>query len=55
MRNYFQNGRRMHRLILCQNYMIFPLVLYPLPPYFEVVYCFFVVTVAEGWLLLDIR
>ena len=32
--------RRVHRFILCQNYMIFPLVLYP--PYFEAVYCFIV-------------
>ena len=28
----------MHRFILCQNYMMLPLVLYP--PYFEAVYCF---------------
>ena len=27
----FRNGRRVHRFILCQNYLMFPLVLYPLP------------------------
>ena len=50
----YVNGRRVHRFILCQNYMMFPLVLYP-PPlnYFEAVYCLF--AVAEGWLLLDIE
>ena len=38
---YFRNGRRVHRFILCQNYiMMFPLVLYP-PPYFEAEYCLF--------------
>ena len=30
--------RRVHRFILCLNYMMFPLVLYP--PSFEAVYCY---------------
>ena len=34
----FRNGRRVHRFILCQNYMMFLLVLTP-PPYFEAEYC----------------
>ena len=34
------NGRRVHRFILCQNYMMFLLVLNP-PPYFEAEYCLF--------------
>ena len=35
----FGNGLRVERLILYQNYMVFPLVLSP-PPSFEAVYCF---------------
>ena len=31
----------MHRFILCQNYMMFLLVLNPPPPYFEAEYCLF--------------
>ena len=31
----------MHRFILCQNYMMFLLVLYPPPPYLEAEYCLF--------------
>ena len=34
-----QNGHRVHRFILCLNYMMFPLVLSP-RPLFEAVYCF---------------
>ena len=33
-----RNGRRVHRFIHSQNYMMFPLVLKT--PYFEAVYCF---------------
>ena len=36
---FFRNVRRVHRFILCQTYMMFPLVLYP-PPSFEAVYCY---------------
>ena len=32
-------GLRVHRFILCQNYMMFPLVCNAPPPYFEAVYC----------------
>ena len=46
----FRNGRRVHRFLLCQNYMMFPLVLYP--PCFRQFIAIF--AVAEGWLLLDI-
>ena len=38
----FRNGRRVHRFILCQNYMMFLLILYP-PPLFW------------GWILLILR
>ena len=34
----FRNDRRVHRFILCQNYMMFPLVLPP--PSYEAVNCF---------------
>ena len=36
--------------ILCQFYMILPLLLYP-PPYYR--QCIFIFAVAKGWLLLD--
>ena len=38
MRNYFPNVRQVNCFILCLNYMMFPLVLYP--PSFEAVYCY---------------
>ena len=44
----FRNVRRVHRIILCLNYMMFPLVLY-LPLFWGNVFA-----VVEGWLLLDI-
>ena len=47
----FRNVRRVHRFILCLNYMMIPLVLYPLPLLRQ---CIATFTVAEGWLLLDI-
>ena len=40
-----------YRFILCQNYMMFPLVLPP-PPILRL--CIALFAVAEGWLLLDI-
>ena len=43
----------LHRLIICQNYMMFPSVLNP--PYFEVVYYFIYgfrkVAVARYWMI----
>ena len=48
----FRNVRRVHRFILCQNYMMFPLVLNPPPPILRL--CIDLFAVAKGWLLLDI-
>ena len=42
----------MHRFILCQNYMMFRLVLYPLPHLRQCIVA--LSAFAEGWLLLDI-
>ena len=50
--DFFRNDRRVHRFIICQNYMMFPLVLYPPPPILRL--CIVLFVVAEGWLLLDI-
>ena len=47
---FFRNGRRVHRFILCQYYMMFSLFLYP-PPIFRLCIALFVV--AEMLLLLD--
>ena len=51
MWNYFPYGRQVHRFILYQNYMKFPLVLYPHPILRLGIALF---AVAEGWLLLNI-
>ena len=48
----FQSGRRVHRFMLCQNVVVFPLVLYPPLPVLGL--CVALFAVAEGWLLLDI-
>ena len=37
---HFRNVRRVHRFILCLNYMRFPVVLYFSPPSFESVLCY---------------
>ena len=50
MRNYFRNVHRVHRFILCLNYMMFPLV----PPPSLLMHCVAIFAVAEVWLFLDI-
>ena len=44
------NVRRVHRSLLCLNYMLFPFVLYP--PLLR--RCVAIFAVAKGWLLLNI-
>ena len=44
----FRNGRRVHRFILCQNYMMFLLVLNPPPSILRLNIAY--LAVAEGWL-----
>ena len=54
MRNFSRKVRRVHRFILCQDYMMFPMVLYHTFS-FDVVYCFIFnrrrVAVAWYWMV----